>query len=85
MNMWKRSLLPSGKPSRPGRLVKAFGHHTVQPNEMPVHHAHQEADKKVYENIDPKSLEVYRLANQFRRENTDVVGDKPVKNDAGEM
>ena len=27
----------------------------------------------------------YRLANQFRRENTDVVGDKPVKNDAGEM
>ena len=50
-----------------------------------VHHARQEADKKVYENIDPKSSEVYRLANQFRRENTDVVGDKPVKNDAGEM
>ena len=49
-----------------------------------VHHARQEADK-VYENIDPKSSEVYRLANQFRRENTDVVGDKPVKNDAGEM
>ena len=40
---------------------------------------------KVYKNIDPKSLEVYRLANQFKRENTDVVGDKPVKNDAGEM
>ena len=50
-----------------------------------VHHAHQEADKKVYENIDPKSSEVYRLANQFRKENTDVIGDKPVKNDAGEM
>ena len=50
-----------------------------------VHHARQEADKKVYENTDPKSSEVYRLANQFRRENTDVVGDKPVKNDAGEM
>ena len=49
-----------------------------------VHHARQEADK-VYENIDPKSSEVYRLANQFRRENTDVVGDKPVKNDAEEM
>ena len=47
-----------------------------------VHHARQEANKKVYENIDPKSSEVYRLANQFRRENTDVVGDKPVKNDA---
>ena len=50
-----------------------------------MHHARQEADKRVYENIDPKSSEVYRLANQFRRENTDVVGDKPVKNDAGEM
>ena len=50
-----------------------------------VHHARQEADKKVYENIEPKSSEVYRLANQFRKENTDVVGDKPVKNDAGEM
>ena len=31
-----------------------------------VHHARQEADKKVYENIDPKSSEVYRLANQLR-------------------
>ena len=50
-----------------------------------MHHACQEADKKIYENIDPKSSEVCRLANQFRRENTDVVGDKPVKNDAGEM
>ena len=50
-----------------------------------VHHACQEADKKVYENIDPKSSEVYRRANQFRRENTDVVGDKPVKNNAGEL
>ena len=49
-----------------------------------VHHDRQEADK-VYENIDPKSSEVYRLANQFRRENIDVSGDKPVKNDAGEM
>ena len=50
-----------------------------------VHHAHQEADKKVFENIDPKSSKVYRLANQVRRENADVAGDKPVKNDAGEM
>ena len=50
-----------------------------------VHHAHQEADKEVYKNIDPKSSELYRLANQFRKENADVVGDKPVNNDAGEM
>ena len=50
-----------------------------------VYQARQEANKKVYENIDPKSSEVYCLANQFKRENADVVGDKPVKNDAGEM
>ena len=30
-----------------------------------LHHAHQEANKKPYENIDPKSSEVYRLANHF--------------------
>ena len=50
-----------------------------------VHHARQEADKEVYKNIDSKSSEVYRLANQFRRENADVEGAKPVKNDAGKM
>ena len=49
-----------------------------------MHHARQEADKEVYKKIDSNS-EVYRLANQFRRENADVVGDKPVKNDVGEM
>ena len=47
--------------------------------------AQQEADKEVYKNIDPKSSELYRLANQFRKENADVVGDKLVKNDAEEM
>ena len=59
----------------------------MQPNAFPDMQcscAGQEADKKVFENIDPKSSEVYRLANQLRRENADV-GDKPVKNDAGEM
>ena len=50
-----------------------------------MHHACQEANKKVYENIDTKSSEVYRLANQFRKEYAYVVGDKPVRYDAGEM
>ena len=50
-----------------------------------MHHARHEADKMVFQNIDPKSSEIFRLANQMRRENVDVVGDKPVKNDAGEM
>ena len=35
INTWKRPLQPSGKLSGPGRLVKALGHHTMQPNEMP--------------------------------------------------
>ena len=60
----------------------AHNSHTVW--EFGDHFSRQEADK-VYENIDPKSSESYRLANQFRRENTDVVGDKPVKNGAREM
>ena len=48
-----------------------------------VHHARHEADKVVYEGIDHKSSDIFRLANQMRKEN--VVGDKPVKNDTGEM
>ena len=39
----------------------------------------------VYEGIDHKSSDIFRLANQMRRENVDVIGDKPVKNDTGEM
>ena len=35
MNMWERSLLPSSKLSRHGRLVKALEHHTMQPNALP--------------------------------------------------
>ena len=54
-------------------------------------YACQEAYKKVCKNIGPESSEVYHLPNQLRRENADVVGDKPadvvgdkpVKNDAG--
>ena len=49
------------------------------------HHARKDADKAVYENIDPKSSEFFRLANQTRRENVDVVGDKQVRTDAREM
>ena len=35
MSMWERSLQPSGKLSRHGRLVKALEHHTMQPNPLP--------------------------------------------------
>ena len=50
-----------------------------------VHHARHEADKVVYDGIDHKSSDIFRLANQMRKENVDVVGDKPVKNDTWEM
>ena len=38
MSMWKRPLLPRQKISRPGRLVKALGHHKMQPNAFPDMH-----------------------------------------------
>ena len=50
-----------------------------------VGHAHRDADRAVYNNIDPKSSEIFCLVNQMRRENVDVVGDKSVRNDAGEI
>ena len=68
-----------------GKCTRASIHAAKRIARRAVHHARQEADKEVYKNIDPKSSELYHLANQFRKENADVVGDKPVKNDAGEM
>ena len=49
MNMWERSLLPSGKLSRHGRLVKgtrASYHAAKRIARRAVHHARQEADKE---------------------------------------
>ena len=50
-----------------------------------VFHAKSEAEKVVLENIDPKTADIYRLAKQMRRENQDVMGEKPVRNDAGTL
>ena len=79
MSMWERSLLPSDKLSRHGRLVKALEHHILQPNALPNVQCIMLAKKLT------RYTRIYRLANQLRKENADVVGDKPVKNDAGEM
>ena len=68
-----------------GKGTRASYHAAKRIARHAVHHARLEADKEVYKNIDPKSSELYRLANQFRKENAHVVGDKPVKNDVGEM
>ena len=47
-----------------------------------VHQARSEAEKVALQKIDPRSGDVYRLAKQMRRDNQDVMGEKPVKNDA---
>ena len=50
-----------------------------------MHYTHHKADKVVYEGIDHKLSDIFCLASQMRKENVYVVGDKPVKNDTGEM
>ena len=43
-----------------------------------VHQARSEAEKVALQKIDPRSGDVYRLAKQMRRDNQDVMGEKPV-------
>ena len=42
-----------------------------------VHHAREEAEKGMFENINPHSPDIFRLANQMQRDDEDVVGEKP--------
>ena len=46
-----------------------------------VHQAKSEAEKVALQKIDARSGDVYRLAKQMRRDNQDVMGEKPVKNE----
>ena len=50
-----------------------------------IHQVRSEAEKVALQKIDPRSGDVYRLAKQMRRDNQDVMGEKPVKNDAGQL
>ena len=50
-----------------------------------VHQAKSEAEKVALQKIDARSGDVYRLAKQMRPDNQDVMGEKPVKNDAGQL
>ena len=68
-----------------GKCTRASYNTAKRISRRVVHHARHEADKVVYEGIDHKSSDIFRLANQMRKENVDVVGNKPVKNDTGEM
>ena len=78
--------LPSAKLSKHGRLANAHKHHITLPSASPDMWCTMHAMKQTrYEGIDHKSSDIFRLANQIRKENVDVVGYKPVKNDTGEM
>ena len=72
---------PSAKLSKQGRLANAHEHHITLPSASPDVWCTMHARKQT----DHKSSDIFRLANQMRKENVDVVGDKPVKNDTGEM
>ena len=50
-----------------------------------VYHAKSAAERAAFADIDLNSTEVFRLSNQMRGENQDIVRDKPIRNDAGEM
>ena len=47
--------------------------------------AKTDAEKIAFKQINPRSVEIYRLAKQMRRENQDVIGDKPMRNNNGQM
>ena len=48
-----------------GKSTRASYHAAKHIARHAVHHACEEANKKAYEDIDPKSSEIYRFANQF--------------------
>ena len=50
---------------------------------LAMHLARNEAEKNVFETINRRFVEVYRIAKQMRRDNQDVIGDKQVRNDNG--
>ena len=47
--------------------------------------AKAEAEKTVFADIDPNGADVYRIAKQMRRDNQDVSGEMPVRNNLGEL
>ena len=82
---WCEGYLYSLKAWKAGKCTRASYNTAKRISRQVVHHARHEADKVVYDGIDHKSSDIFRLANQIRKENVDIVGDKLVKNDAGEM
>ena len=83
---WRKQLRKSAGASSCGRLGAVVLHITAKrASNNAVHVAKSEAEKVALQKIDPKSADIYRLAKQMRRDNQDVMGEKPVKNDAGHL
>ena len=47
--------------------------------------AKQDAAKTEYANVDSKGPEIHRMAKQMRRQNQDIWGEMPVRNNQGEL
>ena len=47
--------------------------------------AKQDAGETVYANVDHKGPEIHRMAKQMRRQNQDICGEMPVRNNQGEL
>ena len=52
---------------------------------LAVHIAKTDAENIAFKQINPRFVEIYRLAKQMQRKNEDVIGDKPVRNNNGQM
>ena len=72
ISTWKRPLLPSGKLSRPGRLVKVLGQHSTMLIKKPT--------RRSTRILTPSLQKSVALLTSLEKS-----GDKPVNNDAGEI
>ena len=67
-----------------GRGSRAAYNTARRASNQAVHHDKSETEKVSLLKIDPKSADIDCLAKQMTRDNHDVMGEKPVKNRAGQ-
>ena len=66
-------------------VAKAAYHEAKRHAKKVVWAAKADAEKTVFADIDPNGTDVYRIAKQMRRDNQDVTGEMPVRNNQGEL
>ena len=67
------------------KTAKGAYHAAKKHAKLAVWLAKQAASKTKYANADPNGPEIHRMAKQMRRENQDVCGEMPVRNNQGEL